>query len=106
MPGTDNGIGLAMLDQIDRAAHRGIFFPPHRFHRTIAHFDYLRGVDNLYPRIVAAQFLEFGFYLPGIADEKKSSDTAIFAQSKNGSANQIGWTKVAPHRIQRDFHAR
>jgi hypothetical protein len=42
--------------------------------------------------------------LSGVANKKEFPDVGILTQSEHGSANQIRWAKVAPHRIQRDFH--
>ena len=45
--GADDGVGVALFHQIDRAADGGIFFPADGFDRFIRHLDDLRGVNDL-----------------------------------------------------------
>jgi hypothetical protein len=62
-------------------------------------------VNDLNAVVVAMLFFQLGFDLRRVANEKKLSDVTVFAQGKNRSPNQVRRTKVAPHRIERDFHA-
>jgi hypothetical protein len=61
-------------------------------------------MHDLDPTVVATELPQLGFDLSGVANKKEFPDVGILTQSEHGSANQIRWTKVAPHRIQRDFH--
>ncbi len=106
MASADDGAGLAVLDQIDRTTDGRIFFPAHRGPGSVAHFDHLSRMHDLDPTVVATELPQLRFDLSSIANEKELADVGVLAQSENGSADKVGWAKIAAHRIQCDFHAR
>jgi hypothetical protein len=95
---------LAVFDQIDRTTDGRPFFPAHSGPGAVAHVDHLSGMYDLDPTVVATELPQLRFDLSGVANKKEFPDMGILTQSEHGSANQIRWAKVAPHRIQRDFH--
>ena len=102
--GADDRVGLSFLDQIDRAADRRIFFPPHRVDRAVAHLHDLGGVDDLDAAVVAAVLLQFRLDLRRVADEKELVDVRILLQRHDRAADNIRRAEIAAHGIQCDFH--
>src|SRR5438445_3915032 len=56
------------------------------------------------PAVVAFVFLELGFDLLRIANQKKLFDVRILAQRHDCSGDKIRRPEIAAHRIQGDLH--
>ena len=57
-------------------------------------------------RSLQVMFLQLGFNLRRIADQKKFLEVRILAQRHDGAANHIRRTKIAAHGVECDFHRR
>src|SRR5207237_702685 len=77
----DNGVGLTVLDQIDRTTDGRIFFSAHSGPGAVAHVDHLGRMHDLDPTVVAAEFPHLRFDLSGIANQKEFADVIITTQS-------------------------
>ena len=103
-PALTIGVGFSFFHQIHGAADRRIFLAPHGFDRAIRHLDDLGRMHDLDAAVVAAVFLQLGFDLRGVADEKEFVDLRIFAQRQDRAADEIRRPEIAAHGVQSDFH--
>src|SRR5205823_3129823 len=84
----DNGVGLTVLDQIDRTTDGRIFFPAHGGPGAVAHVDHLSRMHDLDPTVVATELPQLRFDLSGIANKKEFADVGILTQGERGSSNK------------------
>ncbi len=103
--GRDNGIGLARFDQVNCSRHRAVFLATDGLDGRVIHFDNLAGMNQLQPRVSAADSTQLSLNAGLVADEEQSFDLAETAQGVHRARDHVLRGVIAAHGIHGNSHS-
>ena len=104
MPGGNDRVRIAALDDVDGAAHRTVLFAADGQRGRVLHCDDLGRVDQFETIVGSAEFAQFRLDARLIADQIEFGDLAIFAKRGHRPRNDVLGGKIPTHRIDGQFH--
>ena len=104
MTGTDDGVGLTLLDQINGPGDGGIFLATDGIDGRVAHLHNLSGVDDLDPGIRTTKLGQLGLDGRLVSGQEEFADLRILTDRHDGPGDRILRGIVTPHGIEGNPH--